>query len=505
MTKPKNIFKDKPIRAVYSSEKAEWLFAAIDVLSAISEQQSYNHARKHWGVIKLRGDSQLTTNCSQLKLTAADGKNYKTDVLNKAGVLALAGQQKYADTESLVEWLSAFDGTSQKFVLKHKDVDVIEVELDSTGVISTFGKLFSEAHLPVGTVEAKGVDFALIRDWWKGRAIPASRDGLRDLLDPLDISFPQQLLDKSFGLSLSDQYWICPQNTELKWADINFYHNTFSEDVGNLLFGKLDWDGLDTSAISLHSPDNTSDGVLKKKWKIIDGKQCLIKSGSNSYNQEVANEVLASRICKRLGIPFVNYEIIELDGKRYSVCEDFITGDTELVTAWHIKNLIKKDNSTSDYESIIAKGEELGIKGVRQRIDMMLTLDFIIVNTDRHYNNFGFVRDANTLEWLSVAPIYDSGTSMWCRELRLKEIYPESGVIKSKPFRSTHDKQIKLVKDFSWLDLDALDGIEDEYSEILSNSISDPSELADRHKKLCLALRKRIEALKGIVGKQQKK
>jgi hypothetical protein len=83
----------------------------------------------------------------------------------------------------------------------------------------------------------------------------------------------------------------------------------------------------------------------------------------------------------------VQYEIIELDGKKYSACEDFITGDTELVTAWHIKQLNKKDNNTSDYESLIAKAEELGIKDVRLRIDQMLTLDFIIVNVDRHYES----------------------------------------------------------------------------------------------------------------------
>lgn len=504
MANSKNIFIGKPIRSVWSPENSEWFFAAIDVLMAVSGQAAYIQARKHWSVIKLRGDSQLTTNCRQLKLRAADGKSYNTDVLNKAGVLALAAQQKFTNLDVLVEWLAEFDQAEKSFILKHKDIDVIEVWLDASGLITTFGKVLNEAHLPFGTVSKNGIDYAAIRDWWKGRAIPASRDGIRDLLEPLDITFPQQLLDKSFGLSLSDQYWICPQDTKLHWADINFFYNTFSEDVGNLLFRDLAWDEVDMSAISLRSPDNTSDGVLKKKWKIIDGKRCLIKGSSNLYNQEVANEVLASRICKRLGIPFVEYSMIEHDGRPYSVCEDFINGDTELVAAAQLKNLIKKDNNTSDYDSLIAKAEDLGIADARLRFDMMLTLDFIIVNIDRHYNNFGFIRDANTLEWLLVAPIYDSGTSMWCKQA-LDAKSTDGAEVASRPFRSKHEKQIQLVKDFSWLNLDALNGIEDEFAKILKESVLGSTEFADRHEKLCRELRKRIELLRGIVSKSQGK
>ncbi|MDR0751237.1 MAG: HipA domain-containing protein [Christensenellaceae bacterium] len=498
------LFNGKPIRAEYSAERREWLFSVVDACGILSES---DNPRRYWSDLKrhvANEANELYAKIVQLKMTStADGKKYNSDVLTASDLIKLCKRIKSPHLDAFIEWLGSYSGSSRNFVLKHKNIDVLELELDTTGSISTFGTLLNEEHLPVGTIGKEGVDYDSIREWWKSRAIPASRDGIRDLLDPLDISFPQQLLDKSFGLSLSDQYWICPQNAELKWADVNFFYNAFSEDVGNLLFGKLDWDGLDTSAISLVSPDNTSDGVLKKKWKIINGKRYLIKGGSSLNNQEVANEVLSSRICKRLGIPFVNYEVMEFDDKKYSVCEDFITSDTELVTAWHIKQLIKKDNNTSDYDSIIAKAEEFGIKDVRRRIDMMIALDFIIVNTDRHYNNFGFIRDANTLEWLSVAPIYDSGSSMWCRvaddTIRAADIS-----IASKPFRSKHIKQIELVKDFSWLNLDALDGIEKEFAKILKEVCGDGQSVKIRNDRLCYALSARIKLLKGIVDKRNK-
>ena len=50
--------------------------------------------------------------------------------------------------------------------------------------------------------------------------------------------------------------------------------------------------------------------------------------------------------------------------------------------------------------------------GIRDAVDRMIVLDYLIVNGDRHQNNFGVVRNADTLEYLGAAPIYDSGTSL---------------------------------------------------------------------------------------------
>ena len=68
--------------------------------------------------------------------------------------------------------------------------------------------------------------------------------------------------------------------------------------------------------------------------------------------------------------------------------------------------------------------------------------------------------------------------------------------------RTKQSEQIKLVKDFSWLNFEALEGLEHEFAEIL-NSVCGQQEFAIRNKKLCLALRKRIELLKAIVKIQK--
>lgn len=151
----------------------------------------------------------------------------------------------------------------KRYILMHKNVPVCDIELDEeSGAISAVVKAEAPAHVPVGIMVKKGViDRAALNEWWKGRAIPASRDGIRGALAELNLSTTQKLLEKCLGLSLSDQYWICPAGSGISWSQVNFFDNPFSDDVGNVLFGK----GSDSEEISLMSPDNTSDGWLKKK------------------------------------------------------------------------------------------------------------------------------------------------------------------------------------------------------------------------------------------------
>ena len=346
--------------------------------------------------------------------------------------------------------------------LMHKNIPVMDMEiLSDTGRITRLYNLQNPEHLPLGVNTKDGPSRQGMDDWWTGRSIPATRDGIIEALETLRISSTSILLDKCYGLSLSDQYWICPTNSGLKWSDINFFDNDFSMNIGEILFGH---EPDDRDRISLMSPDNTSDGWLRKKWIIADGKRVLMKGGSGVYQQEPFNEVIASAVMRRLDIPHVGYTTTFDGGKPYSLCENFITPDTELIPAWRVKESIKKDNRDNDYIHLLRCCDELSIPDVRAALEKMLVLDYIISNEDRHYNNFGFVRNAETLEWIGLAPIYDSGTSLWYNTQRV------GSIVESKPFRKSHTEQIKLVRDLSWFQLNALDGIDDEIVEILLKS-----------------------------------
>lgn len=383
-----------------------------------------------------------------------------------------------------------------KYILMHKNIPVADMELDdATCAISAVGHVYSESHVPVGIPVKKSViNRAALNEWWKGRAIPASRAGIRNALEELNLSTTQKLLEKCIGLSLSDQYWICPVGSGIEWPQVNFFEHSFSDDVGNILFGQ----GALNDHMSLMSPDNTSDGWLKKKWKIIDGKRCLIKGGSGATQQEPYNEVLASSIMKRLDIPHVEYTLLIEEDYPYSVCEDFITPDTNLISAWRLMQTVKKPNHVSVYQHYLDCCKTFGIPGIKESLDWMMVLDYLIVNEDRHQNNFGVVRNAETLEYIGAAPIFDSGTSLWFDKPTM--MIGARAKVGCKPFKTDHEEQIKLVSSFDWLDLNALYGIDEELRELVRGSMFIDEKRCDA---LCRALKSRVDMLTDVVNEQR--
>lgn len=381
-----------------------------------------------------------------------------------------------------------------KCTLMHRRIEVAKLELDDeTGIIRKIEAVMSAEHVPVGVPVKNGIiDRGELNKWWTDRSIPASRSGVREALETLNLNDTKILLVRCFGLSLSDQYWICPAGAELIWEKINFFDNSFSDDMGDVLFGKP----KKNEDFDFSSPDNTSDGYLKKRWKIINGKRCLIKGGSNLERQQPFNEVIASKIMDRLNINHVSYNIIWEDGEPYSVCEDFVTRDTELVSAWRIMQTQKKDNSTFVYQHFVNCCKSLGAADVVPALDRMLVLDYLISNEDRHLNNFGLLRNAETLEWIGFAPIYDSGSSLGYNSL-LSQIYAEKNIA-SKPFKRRHDEQIKLVTSFDWIDFSKLYDAGDMVREVFSDPRA--KELISENRKEAIAqmVERHIESLQTI-------
>lgn len=387
------------------------------------------------------------------------------------------------------------------YALMHKRIPVAHIELDeATGSIYKINKVLAPEHLPVGVPLRKGTaDRTALNSWWTDRSIPTSRSGIREALETLNISSPKMLLARCYGLSLSDQYWIKPSGCGLSWEDINFFDNAFSDDIGDVLFGHPP-KGLH---LDLRSPDNTSDGCLKKRWKIINGKRCLIKGGSNPFRQQPFNEAIATGIMERLNIPHIPYTVIWDDGSPYSVCEDFVTSDTDLVSAWRIMQIKKKENNTSVYQHFIHCCNTLGAPDIRQALDQMLVLDYLIANEDRHLNNFGLLRNAETLEWIGYAPIYDSGSSLGY-DKTAAQILAEKDIL-CKPFKKHHIEQIKLVTSFHWLDLTKLS----DHRELISGILSTDSakDFIDDHRKEAIlsSVKKRILALEKMAADSTKK
>jgi hypothetical protein len=344
----------------------------------------------------------------------------------------------------------------KKYILMHKNIEVLEMYLAEDGVVESVGGIKNPMHLPIGLVDTSLI---AVRRWWAGRTIPASRDGLKDVLFYLSEETVESMLEKSYGLSLSDHYWIKPEESSLKWEYVNFFENPFSEDMGKLLFG----DKLDKRNLTLMSPDASSDGWLRKKWVIVDGDRVLLKGGSGFWQQEPYNEVIASSLMEKLAVHHVRYDLCREDDKVFSMCKDFVTCETEFIPAYKVALTMPIEAHADLYAHLMRCCDNLSIPDIRQDLDIMLTVDYIIMNEDRHLNNFGFLRNPDTLKWIGFAPIFDSGTSLWYKT-RVGE------KVSSKPFYASPEKQLVLVTNLNWFEPSSLDDFEEDICSIMSSS-----------------------------------
>ncbi len=392
-----------------------------------------------------------------------------------------------------------------KCILMNKNTEVLVAEYDSANGV--FQEVIDVYHIEYAPYILKSfykkddINATPFRtnlsEWFRGRGIPNWRDQLDLLLHRLDISAPTELLDKAFGLSLSDQYWLKPYDSNIKYDDMNFFDHDF--DYTEFMEASLSKNSkIITSINSLKTPNNTTDDMLKKAWIIENGTRYLLKGGYKNEILQPFHEVLASMICDRLGFNHVPYTLDVYRDTVVSKCPCFINKDTELITAHQIRNDMKRHDNTDDYEEYIKKIEENGIPNAREKIENMYILDFIIMNEDRHLNNFGIIRDVNTLKWLDVAPIFDNGMALNI------PYYDENEVIISgngrffyevKPF----DEMIQVVRNIKRIDISKLDDIPECFDNLL-HEYQHITHISDKRiYGLCVILQRQINKLKKII------
>jgi len=103
------IFEGHEIRRIYDEKTEAWFFSVVDIIRVLTQQPDYKAARNYWKVLKHRlnkDGSQLVTNCNQLKMPAADGKSYLTDVANAETLLRLVQSVPSPNAEPIKLWLA---------------------------------------------------------------------------------------------------------------------------------------------------------------------------------------------------------------------------------------------------------------------------------------------------------------------------------------------------------------------------------------------------------------
>ena len=126
------LFESQTIRSEWDAEAEKWWFSVIDIVAVLTEQPDSTKARKYWSVLKTRlkqEGSQLATNCSQLKLTAADGKKYLTDVADTQQLLRLIQSIPSKKAEPFKLWLAQV-GSERLDQLQDPELSIEQAMLD---------------------------------------------------------------------------------------------------------------------------------------------------------------------------------------------------------------------------------------------------------------------------------------------------------------------------------------------------------------------------------------
>ena len=132
-------------------------------------------------------------------------------------------------------------------------------------------------------------------------------------------------------------------------------------------------------------------------------------------------------------------------------------------------------------------------------LDQMMVLDYLIANEDRHFNNFGLLRNPDTLEWLEPAPIYDSGSSLGYDKLT-PQIRSRRNIT-CKPFKKTHQDQLRLATSFNWLDLSKLSSVDQDIREVFAGA----EEFIDKERveAIVASVNQRVQLLATFILTQQ--
>lgn len=339
--------------------------------------------------------------------------------------------------------------------LMRKGEKITAVEFSPQGRLLWFDREQLHRHLDLAPFELRARGVSLSR-WWRERAIPESQDGVKAYLAKNGCTSPSAYLLQNLGLSLTDYYWVRPADSDLAWETVNPYDHPFVQNRFD-----LDAGSSDRGEVLAWSPNGSLQGQLEKTWAVMDGKRYLVKGNPGAASYESLNEVFAARIHALQGCGnYTSYQLISIRNRPYAFgcrAELFTGQDRELVSAYAVLRTGKKRNDQSFRECLIETLGEYGMDQelLRHDLDYLAMTDFLISEYDRHLNNIAFLKDAKTLRFLRMAPVFDSGGSLYAGRA-----FPHSESellrLRTNGFHSREEALIKSVRDYHCVDLTRL-------------------------------------------------
>ena len=299
--------------------------------------------------------------------------------------------------------------TSNVYILRIYDTELMKFTLEKRGLEGLVAEIVSvqDAHARLMPLDLELTGDGVIK-WLERRVIPKNRTFVDEILKTLGLSHndTKGIIDVCKGLSLNDSYWIVPEDFDGTFAQFNFYENRFSEMLALVAYTGA---GQSKQAFTT-SPELTTNGMLPKAWRFIENDGIyLYKGGTNgAYNagREPYCEYYASQIAETMQLDAVHYDLENWKGITASKCALFTNVNVSYVP---IGRLVRSGGIQKCLDYYDELGSDFG-----EQLRSMLIFDALIYNEDRHFGNFGILRDNRSGKIISPAPIFDNGLSLLC-------------------------------------------------------------------------------------------
>lgn len=251
-----------------------------------------------------------------------------------------------------------------------------------------------------------------VEGWLAGRAIDSHRTNSRLLKKALRLKRTDDVQTALAvnAATVTDRYWFKPEGSTAVYEDIRFKENYFDQ-----LALRGDPDSF--SRKPSRTPELTNRGSFEKCWKLIDGKWWMYKNGNEN---EYFSELFICKLGEKLGLNMAHYE---MDGD-YIRSMDFT--DSAAVNFEPIRSLMDDDE---DYENCFNAIYDLSPDFAKQYL-LLIWMDSVCYNMDRHTENFGFIRNIDTGEIISLAPNYDNNIALIAKGYPTDKTRQHDGLIR---------------------------------------------------------------------------
>lgn len=269
--------------------------------------------------------------------------------------------------------------------IMNKNIPIMEIET---------GKILSDINLLPYSLRIPNLSLSSVQDWLRDRALQANRANSEELYDELGVAFNDkvQLVYKTYGTSLNDNYWVKEDTDTVIYADVSIFRNDLSKRVYEIALKG----SSEISRDSKVSAEYTGQGSYAK---------CFVKEENGIYmyksdrDKNLEYEVIAGNMAKVLNMKTATYELSEIYGVKCTKSK-IISDET---VNWETALSLSEYFGKTEYKI----PQDFALQQLTAEYCNMAIFDAIVLNDDRHMKNWAFEFNADNNDLIGLAPSYD--------------------------------------------------------------------------------------------------